>query len=64
MLESTRKKILAENEKIQTFIKEWQSENPYSPEIKKERNAKFRVDFNKFLDQSNFSESTKKLFKN
>lgn len=63
MLESTRKKILAENEKIKTFITEWQKENPYSPEIKEERNAKFRVDFNKFLDQSNFSDSTKQLFK-
>ena len=61
MLEATRIKILDENEKIKTFIIKWRTENE-GLEIT-EHNAKFRVDFNKFLDQSNFCDSTKQLFK-
>lgn len=60
--EETRLKILEENQKVQNFLKQWQIENPYRNN-RDEHNAKFKIDFDLFLYNSNFSEGTIKLFK-
>ena len=56
-------RVLAENQKILGFIKEYQEKNAYDPRSLNEYNAKFIVEFNHFLETSNFLEKTIKLFK-
>ena len=54
------RETLNENKQVQNFIENWQIANEI--ENYKESNAKFKEDFNRFLNESNFSEVTKKIF--
>lgn len=57
------RKIYLENLKVKQFIENWQSENPFEGfKNFNESNAKFKKDFNAFLNSGEFSESTKQLF--
>lgn len=57
------KTILAENEQVLNFIKNWQDKNEYNPKFLDEHNAKFNAEFNDFLNSNNFSQETINLFK-
>ena len=57
------KTILAENEQVLNFIKNWQDKNEYNPKFLDEYNAKFNAEFNDFLNSNNFSQETINLFK-
>lgn len=49
--------------KVSEYIKTWQSENPFEGfKNLDESDAKFKKDFNAFLNSGEFSESTKQLF--
>jgi len=56
--------ILNENQRIQNFIADYQAKNEYNPNFLDEYNAKFNSEFNYFLNNGDFSESTKQLFLN
>jgi hypothetical protein len=53
----------SEHAKIYSFIENWRVKNEYNPITLEEYNAKFRKEFNQFLDQSDFSEEIIKLNK-
>lgn len=53
------KQAVSENNQALNWIKEWQRDNPYSPEFTDEYNAKFKEDFNKFIEGSDLSQETK-----
>ncbi len=55
--------VLSENEKIQNFISDWRNKNNYDPKFINEYNAKFKAEFNHFLNSNDFSEEAINLFK-
>lgn len=59
----TTERILVENKKVQEFIDSFQANNEYNPISINEYNAKFRIEFNHFLENSGFSDETIQLFK-
>jgi len=57
-MKTTRCEVVEINE----FIKAWTKTNEYKGNLT-EHNAKFRKEFVEFLEQKNYSEETKQLFK-
>lgn len=55
--------VVNENNQVLNWIETWQAKNDYTPKFLDEYNAKFKAEFNDYLDTSNLSESTIKLFK-
>lgn len=53
---------IQENNKILSFIKEWQSKNDYNPLFMDEYNAKFNAEFKHYLDSVNVSQETKDFY--
>jgi hypothetical protein len=56
-------KLRQENESVKQFIKQFQEANEYNKPKITEYNSKFKIEFNSFLDNGNFSQSTINLFK-
>lgn len=56
-------RILSENKKVMDFINEFRNKNEYNPISLDEYNAKFKKEFNHFLENSNFSDAVVQLFK-
>lgn len=59
----TEERLLSENKKVMNFINEFRDKNDYNPISLDEYNAKFKKEFNHFLENSNFLDETVQLFK-
>jgi len=55
-------KARAEAVKVSRFIEDWQKANPYNGNLS-DHNAKFKAEFNLFLQSGDFSQRTVGLFK-
>ena len=53
-----------ENKQVLEFIKVWQSKNEYNPIALDEYNAKFKKEFEHYLNNSNLSKETIESYKN
>ncbi len=62
-METVRQRALIENNKVQNFIQNFRDNNEYNPISIDEYNAKFKVEFNHFLENSEFLDETIKIFK-
>ena len=49
--------LFNENKRVQVFISEWSTKNPYKNNLLA-HNKKFKNDFNNFLQSGNFSQET------
>lgn len=58
-----QERLQAENKAVLSFINDWQSKNEYNPRFLDEYNAKFRAEFNHFLENSNFHTDIVEFFK-
>lgn len=59
----TEKQIMVENYNIKSYIKQWQIKNSIIDYSSLESyNAKFKKEFNNYLNLNNFSEENIKLF--
>jgi len=54
--------ILTENDQVLKFIKNWQLKNDYNPMSLKPYNEKFKIEFNYYLKNNNFSKDTITIF--
>ena len=61
-IEKINNEILTENETVLNFIKNWQLKNEYNPISLDPYNEKFKIEFNHFLKNNDFSSDTITIF--